>query len=570
MPETYAPSFSFQALGLGAVLKLNRLAVPVYQREYSWTEEKVEQLLRDLQTARDDSTDYFLGTVVTIPKPGNSDVLEVVDGQQRLTTTALFLSCIRDYIRDIDSQNLIVESIENEFLTTIDRRQARRVPRLQLNVDDHTFFENLVNAGNAPVAPTRASHRRLLSAHTYIKGFIRRLVSTYEQANSIQLLNEWIGFIENRASVILLKAPDGSHAFRMFETLNDRGQKVSQADLVKNYLFEQAGTSRIIEAQARWSSMLSTLEEVDDEDRHINFLRHVLIATRAFTRADRVFSTVQNRVRGEADSVQLLSDLERLAGVYVATYRPDSDRWNGYPTAALKAIKVLALLDLKPFRPLILSIVEKFEASEAAKALALFVSVGVRILIASRTNSGQIEQNCAQTALATYRGEITKTQDLRDRLDPIIPGDADFEEAFRTTASSKPQLARYYLRSLEQALAQDPEPYFDLNDDPDAITLEHVLPKKVEGNWPHISDEDVKRYSRRLGNLCLLQRTPNSDLRSAAFSVKRPILNAASYALTSEIGKFDQWSAVEIETRQERLAELSVKAWPVGRARTPI
>src|SRR3546814_7051993 len=67
-------SFSFQALGLGSVLKLNRLSVPLYQREYAWKEEKVEQLLRDLQRAKDDQTDYFLGTIVTIPKP-NTEVL---------------------------------------------------------------------------------------------------------------------------------------------------------------------------------------------------------------------------------------------------------------------------------------------------------------------------------------------------------------------------------------------------------------------------------------------------------------------------------------------------------------
>src|SRR3546814_5404518 len=83
--------------------------------------------------------------------------------------------------------------------------------------------------------------------------------------------------------------------------------------------------------------MLNTLEEIDDDDRHVNFLRHILIATRAFTRADRVFGTVQTKVQGEINALQFLSDLERLATVYVATYRPDSDQWNGYPPSALKA-----------------------------------------------------------------------------------------------------------------------------------------------------------------------------------------------------------------------------------------
>src|SRR3546814_4146370 len=132
--------------------------------------------------------------------------------------------------------------------------------------------------------------------------------------------------------------------------------------------------------------MRNTLEEMDDHYRHVNFLSHILIATRAFTRAYRVFGTVQTKVQGDINALQFLSDLERLATVYVATYRPDSDQWNGYPPSALKAIKVLYLLDLKPFRPLILAVVEKFSPAEGSKALALFVSIGVRILIAGRTD----------------------------------------------------------------------------------------------------------------------------------------------------------------------------------------
>src|SRR3546814_20000467 len=100
----------------------------------------------------------------------------------------------------------------------------------------------------------------------------------------------------------------------MFETVNDRGKKTSQADLVKNYLFEQAG-ERVVEAQAKWSSMLNTLEEIDDDDRHVNFLRHILIETRAFPRADLVFGTVQPKDQGEIKALQFLRALERLATV---------------------------------------------------------------------------------------------------------------------------------------------------------------------------------------------------------------------------------------------------------------
>jgi hypothetical protein len=564
--QTSVSSFSFHAVGLGSVLKLNRLSVPLYQREYAWREEKVEQLLRDLQKAKDDQTDYFIGTIVTIPK-AKSETLNVVDGQQRLTTTALFLAGIRDYVRKREPDSLIVESIENEFLSIIDRRQGKRVPRLQLNVDDNAFFDQMIAREPIPIEPSRESHRRLLDAKRFIAGFIKQIVATYDKHDGIAVLNDWIYFLEHKASVILLKAPDSAHAFRMFETLNDRGQKVSQADLVKNYLFEQAG-DRVVEAQAKWSSMLNTLEEIDDEDRHINFLRHILIATRAFTRADRVFGTVQTKVKGETNSLLFLGDLERLATVYVATYRPDSDQWTGYPVSALKAIKVLSLLDLKPFRPLILSVTEKFTPTEGAKALALFVAIGVRILIAGRTNSGQIEQNCAQAALQSYRGELSTARELRDRLENIVPVDAEFEQLFATASSSKSALGRYYLHSLERVRDGDPEPYFEAVEDPAQITLEHILPKTPEaGEWDQFDADDVKRYSRRLGNMCLLHHSSNSTLKSGSFRKKKPILADVPFSLTSEIAEYDDWTAHAIQTRQAGMAELAVRAWPVSAMR---
>ena len=60
--------------------------------------------------------------------------------------------------------------------------------------------------------------------------------------------------VEHSATVILLKVPNDVNAYKMFETLNDRGLRTSQADLVKNYLFGQSG-SRLGEAQQKWALM---------------------------------------------------------------------------------------------------------------------------------------------------------------------------------------------------------------------------------------------------------------------------------------------------------------------------
>ena len=558
-----AADFTFNALGLGSVLKLHRLGVPLYQREYSWPEDVVDQLLLDLAKARDDGQGYFLGTVVTIPSGNNADKLDVVDGQQRLTTTAILLAEIRDYIRKFSPNSIVVESIENEFLTTIDRKRGERVPRLELNIDDRMFFNNLINRSpNRELLPTRESHRKLTKAKRKADSFVSTLLATFDSTRHIEVLNDWLEFIEKKATVILLKAPDSSHAFRMFETLNDRGLKTSQADLVKNYLFGEAG-DRVHEAQARWSAMLSTLEDIDDADRSVNFLRHCLIATRAFTRTDRVYATVQRQVNGEVNALQFLSDLERLSRLYVATYQPDADHWIGYPERARSALRTLRLLDMKPFRPMILSIAERLSVSEAALALKFLVAIGVRSIASGRINSGQFEQVSAAAALAIYRREITSATELKSALGPIALPNAEFFDRFKTMAISKPPLARYILRALE-ATGLDAEPEMVPNNDPAEITLEHILPKTpIDEGWNTFSSDDVKIYSRRLGNMCLLQRTSNSNARSDRFSDKRDIYKASTYRLTSEVGALDDWTLEAINQRQHRLADIALRTWPI-------
>ena len=132
---------AFQQLGLGSVLKQYRLTVPPNQREYAWTDREVMQLCRDFAKAiSDGEPGYFLGTIVTIPRPDGT--LEVVDGQQRLATTAILLAAIRDYL--IGKEDVIVEAIDNDFLTGIDRQRRARVPKLRLNSDDNALFEWIV------------------------------------------------------------------------------------------------------------------------------------------------------------------------------------------------------------------------------------------------------------------------------------------------------------------------------------------------------------------------------------------------------------------------------------------
>ncbi|WP_048886068.1 HNH endonuclease family protein [Aurantiacibacter atlanticus] len=125
-------------------------------------------------------------------------------------------------------------------------------------------------------------------------------------------------------------------------------------------------------------------------------------------------------------------------------------------------------------------------------------------------------------------------------------------------------LGRYYLRALEAANADENEPWYVQNDDPSAVTLEHILPTNADAqDWKQFDEEDRRRFTKRLGNLCLLTKSGNESAGNLPFESKTATYTSSPYALTNEVGAYGAWTSKEIEARQARLSTLALKAWPI-------
>ncbi|MGL4421634.1 MAG: DUF262 domain-containing protein, partial [Gemmataceae bacterium] len=119
-----------------ALKKQGPLRVPSYQREYSWKPDRVRKLYFDFNRAMAKKLpSYFLGTIVLTP----GDVPSIVDGQQRLATTSIFLAAARDAFIEL-GRTKEAKSIEKDFLFTYDRKQQEDVPLLTLNTDDRAYM----------------------------------------------------------------------------------------------------------------------------------------------------------------------------------------------------------------------------------------------------------------------------------------------------------------------------------------------------------------------------------------------------------------------------------------------
>ena len=122
----------------------------------------------------------------------------------------------------------------------------------------------LLHHSNPNTTASRRSHKLIALAFAKIKEYLDNLIKL--QGNRAgDVLNDWMNYLEKKANVVVLKVTNPENAFLMFETLNDRGLKTSQVDLVKNHIFNMAG-DRLDEAQTMWSSMRSAIETVSDDD----------------------------------------------------------------------------------------------------------------------------------------------------------------------------------------------------------------------------------------------------------------------------------------------------------------
>ncbi|MCJ7430133.1 DUF262 domain-containing HNH endonuclease family protein [Candidatus Bathyarchaeota archaeon] len=561
----------FEFKGIGTLLKAGRLKVPPNQREYSWEDKHIGDLFRDFQNAiRNKQSIYFLGTIVI--SKGSKNVPEVVDGQQRLATTTILLAAIRDYFY-LNKQETLQASIDTEYLYKIDREQVETVPKLALNTDDNEYFKNRIIAlPNAKerqsVEPKKESHKRIDFAANKAESLVQDLVKNQTDFRNIKdILNEWLEFIDNKATIIHLTVPDEVNAFMMFETLNDRGLKTSQADLVKNFLFHEAG-DRIQEAQQKWSRMIAILETLGIEDIVMTYLRHLMITLYGPTREKEIFEKIQKEVQGRGQAISFLDKLADYANSYAAILTPTHEKWNSYPAQIGESIANLRELKVQQIRPLMLAVAKHFEPSEALTSFRSFICWTVRFLISGGMRGGQLEDAYGDQALSVSMGKIKTTKELLDSLVTVIPSDEEFRTAFTTARVSQHNLARYYLRAIERCVRKDVQPELVPERDTDFLNLEHILPYERSNNWPHIDSETADAYTKRIGNMTLLNATTNADFGNAPFQTKRLVYKKSPLAITQLICELTNeqtlWSPIEINERQKKLADLAVNTWSLS------
>ncbi|HUX67525.1 MAG TPA: DUF262 domain-containing protein [Terriglobales bacterium] len=548
---------------LGKALKERRLYVDVNQRSYAWEAEHVKDLFSDFENviSQGEHAEHFLGSIIATSDSNGKP--KIVDGQQRLATTAMFLAAIRDHFYSIGDTERAT-AFNAQYLVSTDLHTMELLPHLNLNGFDNDYFRKRVlllpdDPERKSVLPQHPSNELIDAAATLAAKQVKSIVQV-NPASGTQRLMGWVAFLDARAKVIWVSVPDDNTAYVIFETMNDRGLRLSAADLLKNYLLAQSG-DRVAEVQQHWFGMVGVLEAVGDtRELLVTYIRHLWISREEHTKEKDLYDTIKKNTNSKQKSIDLAASLFGEAKTYSAIINPGDDHWNPYRPEVRKSVELLTdLLGVEQLRPLLLSVANSFSKDEINSALPAIVNWSVRFLVSGGLGSGVVEMRYAKAAQEIRRGVITTTAGLAEALREVIPADSNFYADFAKARVSKNAIARYYLRVLEQQERGEKEPQFIPNDDPNEINLEHVMTL----NWTNEPEDVVRAHYRRLGNMVLLQATSNSTIGNSPFAQKQPTLIGSEFVLTRAVGQLPDWNSALIGQRQDRLAGLALKAWPI-------
>jgi Protein of unknown function DUF262 len=238
--------------------------VPTYQRRYSWYERQVVELIDDISLIEDGDT-HLLGSIVCLAGHHKAGInqLELVDGQQRLTTVAILLECIR---QRFESETKVEEASEIAQLLTAKPLNGNAVTKVALDSLDSGEYHKLI-------------HQTAITEDHKNRELVRAFEIIREKASeaSSDELRTFLYRLRNQAIVIRLDVSEAKDAFKLFETINNRGLRLSPTDIIKNFLLGNAArfsVDALETARQAWASVLANLDGTSTDA----FFRYYLMA----------------------------------------------------------------------------------------------------------------------------------------------------------------------------------------------------------------------------------------------------------------------------------------------------
>ena len=593
-----------------------RYGLEFYQREYSWEDAQVTELIDDLTSRflhQYDSAHerrqvasyrpYFLGPIVTTPRDG---VRYLVDGQQRITTLSLLLIYLRrclseNYANDAGAlESLIFSSSygEKTFNLDVDERNDC----LKAILDDQQFD---------PQTTTSQSVRNMWNRY-------EKIAECFPEDLQDEKLPYFVDWIQNRVILVDIGTPDHDMALEIFETMNDRGLRLNSIDMLKSYLLARVDENQIADLNDRWRHRVTELSDTE-KNADAEFVKAWLRGKYAQTQRERkansspgdfdIIGTAFHKwVRDNACNIGLQREADyqqfvergflHLSSRYLLLLRACQTTFE----ARLATVYYVAQTGFTLLLPVILAAITPDDDDTAFFGKAKMVAGALDIYLVRRmVNNRNIGYSTVVYTMFTLIKEIRDRpiDELRtvlaswlerehERLDGIRSGS---DGPFRLTQRNRKYI-RYILARItswldgELGTRTTLTEYFDRTRR-HPYEVEHVLPDHYDRHSTEFQNEpEFQEHRNRLGALLLLPKDFNASYGDMPYLEKvnhyysqNPLarsLHPLSYennpSFRRLMGKYDvqfeaesQFSKSTIDRRQKLYQRLAEVVWDPAR-----
>jgi len=523
-----------------------KVKIPFFQRTYVWDKDNWEGLLSELSNK---TKGHFLGSIILKQLPtssGEPKQLEVVDGQQRLTTLSILLKVLYDSF-----PKEIKESCKSEIWPILFYRKDYTITNYEIKIEhskvDADVYEKVINAnitGNSPIdldSVNENSHK-IFRCYKY---FLRDLQDKSEGERK-NLLNTILN-PENKMLVVidLFEASDDEQA--IFDTLNTAGIRLSPAEIIKNALFQ-----KVIKVESKDAAIClynETWEKtfLADEDTakyweterltgrlkrdNIEILLHCIAVIKGFFDPDK--HTLSNLSKLYKEEIERKNSKEELKAFineiieYANIYQEKFPAFNkstlfSFEDFINRLFHILEVLEISTFHPFILFV---FKTHKDKEDTIVNMPANLEKFIVQRMIAQQETKNYNK-----YCKEfITKPDSILEKLKETT--NDQISNGLRSISNKNSALLLFWV----ELNRRNNDRKYDIKGLKYTYSLEHIMPQKWEEHWKDIpkkynadgsemTDEEAKkdRYSKVywIGNMTLLTSSLNSALRNYVFEKK--------------------------------------------------
>jgi len=585
--------------------------IPAYQRRYAWTWKQAKELFDDINNLNP-GDQHLLGNIVCLTAPHSAGInkLDVVDGQQRITTLSLFLKAFQ-HIFDKQGE----ESDRDEIEKMLSSKGPDKVKhqKVLLGELDNPDYKKVLNQKDVESVVNRNLQSNYLDLLSWIE------VLTPAEINTLHFN------LINNVSVIRLDVYEAKDAYKLFETINNRGLSLNPTDIIKNFLLGHASyfdDETLNEVKANWKALIIALDDIRTDDFFRQFMSMKLTRKLTFTyltdefkkyyvhevkdthnlpeykRYNKIKVKDEDIIEDEIEELPLeeedngdengvveteetmeqdqnsallsVVEFSKMLSDYATVYSKLRKRkWkNGKINQALYNLQRIKSFPSYTF--LLALFTTEISDKDKLKVLHMIATFMLRRHVCEY-RTGELDAIFSKLVLTLDAEDIIG--EIKKALVADLPDDEEFKIKIQSVSfKGNINRAKYICEEVEYYLRGNTGE-LSVNGG-NEVHLEHIIPQTINtkkskreyGDWEAYLGERAAirhpQYVNRIGNFTLLGQTLNIVASNNPYGEKLKEYRKSSLMLTQNILKdFPEFKFSQVEERSEYFSDIGLKIW---------